>query len=148
MDRNQGRITDSHEKRTQLLAEIEEAQRESGYVSEEFMTATAEEMGLSVGEVYGVTTFYSFLALRPLGRNVIRICKSISCYLQNAEMITQAVREELDIGPGETSADGRFSYELTNCIGACDQAPAMLINDHVYGGLTPEKIAHILRSFK
>jgi NADH-quinone oxidoreductase subunit E len=98
--------------------------------------------------VYGVTTFYSFLSVEPLGRNVIRICKSIPCYLKNAEMIVESAEKVLGIKPGQTTEDGRFSFELTNCIGACEQAPAMLINDEVHGHLTPRKIAEILRSYK
>jgi NADH:ubiquinone oxidoreductase subunit E len=83
-----------------------------------------------------------------LGKNVIRICKSLPCYLKNAEMIIGSVQKVLGISPSETTPDGRFSFELTNCIGACDRAPAMLVNDEVHGHLTPDKIAEILRSYK
>jgi NADH:ubiquinone oxidoreductase subunit E len=68
--------------------------------------------------------------------------------MENAPMIVESLKKEIGIKPGETSADGRFSMELTNCIGACDQAPAMLVNDDVHGFLTPEKIKHILRSYR
>jgi NADH-quinone oxidoreductase subunit E len=131
-----------------LLVRVEEAQRKAGCVPEGFIFETAQSLGLSASEVYGVTTFYSFLSVQPLGRNVIRVCKSVPCYLKHAEMIIQNVQKVLGILPGETTADRRFSFELTNCIGACDQAPAMLINDEVHGQLTPEKIVEILRSYK
>jgi NADH-quinone oxidoreductase subunit E len=134
--------------RQQLLGKVEEAQRQSGCVSETVMIETARSLGLPVSEVYGVTTFYSFLSVQPLGRNVIRVCKSVPCYLKHAEMIIRNVEKVLGILPGETTPDGRFSFELTNCIGACDQAPAMLVNQEVHGHLTPDKIAEILRSFK
>jgi NADH:ubiquinone oxidoreductase subunit E len=134
--------------RATLLKKLEEAQKKFGYVSREFMEETARSMGLPVSEVYGVTTFYSFLSTRPLGRHTIRICKSIPCYLKNAPMIIQAVSNEIGITPGQTTADRNFSFELTNCIGACDIAPAMLINDEVYGHLTPGKIAEILSACK
>jgi NADH-quinone oxidoreductase subunit E len=101
-----------------------------------------------VNEVYGVASFYSFLSTKPLGRNVIRVCKSLPCYLKNSEMIIGAVAKELGIAPGETTVDRRFSFELTNCIGQCDKAPAMLIDGDVYGDLTPEKIAGILKGYK
>ena len=132
--------------RHELLGRVEEAQRQSGCVSEGVMAETAQSLGLSVSEVYGVTTFYSFLSVQPLGRNVIRVCKSVPCHLKHAEMIIRSVEKVLGILPGETTPDGRFSFELANCIGACDQAPAMLINDEVHGHLTPGKIAEILRS--
>ena len=135
------------EERKQLLAVLEDEQRRSGYVSEDFLAGIAQSLGLPIGEVYGVATFYSFLSTRPLGRHIIRICKSISCHLKNAEMIKEAVKREIGIAPGETTADNRFSFEVTNCIGACDQAPAMLVDNDVHGHLNPEKIAEILRNY-
>jgi len=130
-----------------LLRMIKEEQAKSGYISEDAIVALAESLGLTVSDVYGVTTFYSFLSTKPLGRNVIRICKSVPCCLKDAEMMIDWIGQELGIAPGQTTPDGRFTFELTNCIGACDQAPAMLINDEVYGQLTREKISEILRSF-
>jgi NADH-quinone oxidoreductase subunit E len=77
---------------------------------------------------------------------VIRICKSLPCYLKNGSMIIDEVARRVGIRPGETTPDGRFSFELTNCIGACDEAPAMLINEKLYGNLTAGKITDILKS--
>jgi NADH-quinone oxidoreductase subunit E len=131
-----------------LLRKLKEAQNEFGYVSKEFMAETARSLGISIGEIYGITTFYSFLSTRPLGQYVIRICKSIPCYLQNAEMIVDTVANEIGITPGQTTSDGKFSFQLTNCIGACDMAPAMLVNHEVHGHLTPSKIAEILKACK
>ena len=131
-----------------LLRMIKEEQAKSGYISEDAIGNIAESLGLTVSDVYGVTTFYSFLSTKPLGRHVIRICKSVPCCLKDAEMMIDWIGEELGIAPGETTPDGRFTFELTNCIGACDQAPAMLINDEVYGQLTREKISEILKSFE
>lgn len=137
----------SQEKRD-LLVLLERAQSRSGYLSRETISELAESLGLSISEVYGVASFYSFLSIKPQGRNVIRICKSLPCYLKNAQTIIESVQKELGIKPGETSADGRFSFELTNCIGACDRAPAMMINDDVHVDLTPGKIAKILQAYK
>ncbi len=132
--------------RHQLLGMIKEEQEKNGYVSGEAIADMAQILRLPIGDVYGVTTFYSFLSTQPLGRHVIRICKSVPCFLQDGAMMAAAIEKKIGIGPGETTADGRFSFELTNCIGACDQAPAMLIDDEVYGDLTPEKIREILQS--
>ena len=133
-------------KRDELLNQIKEEQERSGYVSEGAMATMAQGFGVSVGEVYGVTTFYSFLSTEPLGRHVIRICKSVPCYLQDGETLAASIEKELGIAPGETTADGRFTFELANCIGACDQAPAMLVDDELHGNLTPAKIKEILQS--
>ncbi len=131
-----------------LLSKIKEEQSLSGCVSEKFIAETASAFGISVSEVYGVTTFYSFLSTEPMGKHVIRICKSVPCILKNAEMIIESIGKELGIGPGETTADGRYTFELTNCIGSCDMAPAMLVDDDLHGNLTPEKIREILRSYE
>jgi len=130
-----------------LLNMIKAEQTENGYVSEEAMAHISRELKLPIGHVYGVTTFYSFLSTEPLGRHVIRICKSVPCFLQNGETVAASIEKELGIAPGETTADGRFTFELTNCIGACDQAPAMLVDDELHGNLTPGKIKKILQSY-
>ena len=133
--------------RTELLGIIKEAQGKAGFVSEGAMAEMAQNVGVTVGDVYGVTTFYSFLSTKPLGRHVIRICKSVPCFLKNGELIAASIERELGIAPGETTADDRFTFELTNCIGACDRAPAMLVDNEVYGELTPLKIKEILQSY-
>jgi NADH-quinone oxidoreductase subunit E len=127
---------------------LERAQSRSGYLSQELIAELAESLGLSISEVYGVASFYSFLSVKPQGRNVIRICKSIPCYLKDAQTIIEGVRKAIGIRPGETTADGRFSFQLTNCIGACDRAPAMMVNNDVHVDLTPKKISQILKAYK
>jgi NADH:ubiquinone oxidoreductase subunit E len=143
----QGNNTRSQENKD-LLVLLEREQSRSGCLSRETIAELAASLGLSVGEVYGVASFYSFLSVEPKGRNVIRVCKSLPCYLKNSRMIVERVRKELGIKPGQTTPDGRFSFELTNCIGACDRAPAMMINDDVHVDLTPGKIAKILEGYK
>jgi NADH-quinone oxidoreductase subunit E len=134
--------------RESLLGMIKGEQTKSGCVSEGAMSSIAGSLGVSLGDVYGVTTFYSFLSTEPVGRHVIRICKSVPCLLQDGEMIIECIEKELGIGVGKTTSDRRFSFELTNCIGACDQAPAMLIDEEVHGHLTPDRISEILRSYE
>ncbi len=133
--------------RERLLEMLKAEQSKSGFVSPEAIAGIATSLNIGASEVYGVATFYSFLSTRPLGRNVIRVCKSLSCYLKNARMILESVHEAIGIGPGETTPDGAFSFELANCIGACDKAPAMLVNHDVHGNLTPERISEVLQSY-
>jgi len=134
--------------REDLLSSLKHAQAEHGHLSRETLEELSRSLDVPFGDVFGVASFYSFLSVKPQGRNVIRICSSVPCYLKDAEMIVDAVADEIGIGPGETTKDGRFSFELTNCIGACDEAPAMLINSDVHGDLTPAKISQVLRSYK
>ena len=130
--------------RESLLAVLKIEQERSGYVSEEFIARTAQSLGLTAGEVFGVATFYHFVSTRPLGRNIIRVCKSIPCHLKSSDIVVDALRQELGITPGETTPDGRFTLQLVNCIGACDQAPAMLLNGELHGNLSPSKLGRIL----
>ncbi|MDI6857051.1 MAG: NAD(P)H-dependent oxidoreductase subunit E [Dehalococcoidia bacterium] len=131
-----------------LLLALQQAQRESGYLSPALMVEIARSLRLPVNAVYGVASFYSFLNMRPPGRNVIRICRSVPCYLKENRVIIETVEREIGIRPGETSADGRFSFELTNCIGLCDRAPAMLVNSDAHGDLTPSRIVQVLQSYE
>jgi len=142
------KVSEQGKDQGRLLVLLEEAQDKYGYLSRELLAELAESLGLSVSDVYGVASFYSFLLTKPLGRNVIRVCKSLPCYLKNSQIIMDYVEKEIGIRPGGTTADGRFSFELTNCIGACDKAPAMMINQDVYGDLTPEKMARILAKYE
>ena len=133
--------------RENLLVSLKRAQEQQGYVTDDFVAEVAESLNIGIAEAYGVATFYSFLSKKPLGRNVIRVCQSLPCYLKNSRMIIKSISDEVGISPGETTPDARFSLELTNCIGACDEAPAMLINHDLHGNLTPEKISQILKEY-
>ena len=136
------------EDRANLLTMLKQAQTKFGYVPEDFIAEVAKSLGVSISEIYGVVTFYSFLSTHSLGRNVIRICRSLPCYLNNCQIIINTMEKEIGIRPGETTLDGRFSFELANCIGLCDRAPAMLINNDAHIDLTPEKISEILQKYK
>jgi NADH:ubiquinone oxidoreductase subunit E len=131
--------------RYDLLPLLKQTQKEKNGLPAAELEELSVRFDLPQNEVYGLASFYSFLSLKPQGKYVIRICKSLPCHMQEAQMIMDCIRKELSISPGEVSKDGLFSFEITNCIGACDQAPAMMIDDDVHGNLTPEKIARILR---
>ena len=141
-------ISTQHKGPEDLLLLLKEAQRKFGYLSSELIAELAESLALPINDVYAVASFYSFLSAKPLCRNVIRICKSLPCYLKNYQAIVETVEKELGIRPGETTSDGRFSFQLTNCIGLCDGAPAMLINSDPHVDLTPDKISQILKNYK
>jgi NADH-quinone oxidoreductase subunit E len=130
-----------------LLALLREEQEKHRHISVRFIEQTAQSTGLSISELYGIATFYHFLSTRPLGRYVIRVCKSVPCYLKRSQLVVEIIQAELGITPGETTLDGRFSLLLTNCIGACDQAPAMLVNHDLHSNLTPNKIAQTLKAY-
>ncbi len=146
MNKTREKIPTQDKGQEDLLELLREAQNRSGYLSEKTIVKIAKSLDIPISDVYGVATFYSFLSTKPQGRNVIRVCKSLPCFLKNSQTIIKSVEEELGIKPGETTPDGKFSFQLTNCIGACDKAPAMLINNDVHVDLTPGKISRILKA--
>ncbi len=148
MNKTQEEIPVQGKGRGNLLELLKEAQNRFGYLSEEVIVKLAKSLDISISDVYGVATFYSFLSTTPQGKNVIRICKSLPCFLKNSQMIVESVEEKIGIRPGETTPDGKFSFQLTNCIGACDKAPVMMINNDVYPDLTPKKISQILKAYE
>ena len=148
MNKTSERTSTHNEDQENLLILLKEFQSRRGYLPPEFLVELADSLGISLGEVYGVATFYSFLSTKPQGKNVIKICKSLPCFLKNSQLIVESVQKEIRIRPGETTLDGRFSFQLANCIGACDKAPAMMINDELYADLTPKKIAGILKAYE
>ena len=137
----------SREQKKNILVRLKEVQR-NGYVSPENIADIAKSLNASVSEVYGVATFYSFLSVKPVGKNVVRVCQSLPCHIKNGEAVQEKISDVLGIKPGETTADGMFTLVLTNCIGACDVGPAMLVNDDVHGNLTPDNVAGIIDSYR
>ena len=148
MNKISGGIPMQSEGQGELLVLLKEAQHKFGYVPRELMVELAKSLDIAISDVYGVATFYSFLSTKPQGRYVIRICQSLPCFLRNCQTIIKTVEVEIGIQPGETTPDGKFSFQLTNCIGVCDKAPAMMINNDVYVDLTPRKISQILKVYK
>lgn len=144
MSKEVSSISDS---RTELLPLLKEKVNKNSFLSKDAMSGVVEQTGLPLNEVYGVSTFYSCLPVSKTGKNVIRVCKCLPCALKGAQAIIESIQKELEIAPGEVTADGKFSFELVNCIGACDQAPAVMINDQLYGNLTPDRVAEILKSY-
>ncbi|NOY23126.1 MAG: NAD(P)H-dependent oxidoreductase subunit E [Acidobacteria bacterium] len=139
----------NHEKdRTQLLPILVDINKYFGHIDSNAIIEVSRYTGVPIGEIHGVITFYSFLGQKKRGRFVIRLCRTISCDIAGKDQIVRVLEKELGIHFGETTDDGVFSLEYTNCIGMCDNPPAMLINDKVYGGLTPERVVDILDSFK
>lgn len=129
----------------QLLTDVN---NELGYVPEEAMRAIAKAVGVSNAEIFSVVSFYSFLSIEPRGRHIVRLCKTISCAMKGSADILQALKDDLGIGVGETTEDGRVTLETTSCIGLCDQSPAMLVDDVPHSRLTPEKACEIVRGLE
>lgn len=131
-----------------LMPVLQEAQEIYGYLPEEVQIMIAEGMGVSVSEVYGVITFYAQFNLQPKGKYKIGVCMGTACYVKNAADVFEKLKQELGVENGGCTADGLFSLDATRCLGCCGLAPVMMINDDVYGRLTPAEIPGILAKYR
>lgn len=134
--------------RSSLLPILHEVQKKYRYVSDYAQQEIARHLQIHPVEVYSIISFYSFLNTEPKGRNLVRICKSVTCDLHHKDNIVHAIERELNIDIGETTGDNKFTIEYVNCLGLCDQGPAMAINDQVFTNLTPEKAVKYLNEVK
>jgi NADH-quinone oxidoreductase subunit E len=130
-------------KRAACIEALKIVQRHRGWISDE-LADIAGMLDISVDELDDVATFYSLIFRRPVGKHVILICDSVSCWVTGYDPLRGHLEKRLGISPGETTADGQFTLLPTACLGACDQAPVMMIDDVLYGNLTPEKIDDLL----
>lgn len=130
-----------------LVSLLNEIQDKYGYLPSDVLSQVASALEIPLSRIYGTSSFYTFFSHKPQGKNVIRICKGIPCDIKAYQEVVEALEVHLGIKPGQTTADKKFTLELVNCIGACDQAPAMLVNDKVYGNLTPAKVPQILKEY-
>ena len=131
-----------------LMHILQEAQGIYGYLPIQVQKTIAEGLGISLSEVYGVVTFYSQFSLTPKGKNRISICLGTACYVKGSDKIREEIEKQLGIKCGECTADGLFSIDSCRCVGACGLAPVMMVNDEVYGKLTPDKVKGILDQYR
>ena len=133
---------------TPLMMILSDIQKEYGYIPLDVQEIVSERTGISVAEIYGVVTFYSFFSLKPKGKYVIGCCLGTACYVKGAQGVIDKVSDILGIKPGETTADGLFTLDALRCIGACAIAPAMKINGKVYPKVTVDSVAQIIGEYK
>ncbi|MBO5480698.1 MAG: NAD(P)H-dependent oxidoreductase subunit E [Clostridia bacterium] len=134
--------------KTPLMMILSDIQKEYGYIPLEVQEIVSDRTGISVAEIYGVVTFYSFFSLTPKGKYVIGVCLGTACYVKGAQQVLDKFSEIIGIKPGETSADGLFTLDALRCIGACGIAPAVTINGKVYPKLTVDAVPKIVDEYK
>jgi len=123
-------------------------QHHRGWVSDEAVKEVAAVLDMTAGELDAVATFYSFIFRRQVGRHVIIVCDSISCWVTGYNPLLDVLKTSRGISFGETTADKRFTLLPISCLGACDRAPAMMVDDDLYGPVTPEMMDEILKKYK
>jgi [NiFe] hydrogenase diaphorase moiety large subunit len=134
--------------RSALMPILQSIQRKHKYISDFAQQEVAKLLNIHPVEVYSVISFYSFLHSKPQGRNIVRLCQTISCDMVGKREVADAIKRELGINFGETTKDRRITLEYTNCVGMCDQGPAMIVNERVYTTLDPEKVVKILSEIR
>ncbi len=130
-----------------LMPILHEAQEIYGYLPEEVQKVIAEELNIPLSEIYGVTTFYTRFTLNPKGENQVSVCLGTACYVKGSASVLTEVEKVLGCEVGAMTDDGKFSVDATRCVGACGLAPIMLVNDDVYGHMTPDRVAGILAKY-
>lgn len=135
-------------RRAACIEALKIVQARRGWVSDESIRDIAKYMEMSAEDLDSVATFYNLIFRKPVGRNIILLCDSISCYVMGYEKIYDFLKERLEIKFGETTADGRFTLLPNCCLGTCDHAPALMINNELYRDLTRDKLDEILNDYK
>lgn len=130
-----------------LIQILHTAQEVYGYLPPKLLEKIAENLDKPLSEVTGVATFYSFFSTKPRGRHTIRVCLGTACYVRGGKKIIDALQDTLGINVGETTEDGRFTFEIARCIGACGLAPAMMIDGVVYKQVNSNKLDAILSQY-
>lgn len=134
--------------RSALLKILHEIQKKHRHIPDFAQQEVARLLDIHPVEVFSVISFYAFLNTEPKGRNLVRVCQTITCDLLGKEALCNAIERELGCKFGESTKDNKFHLEYANCLGLCDQGPAMAINERVYTKLTPEKAVEILNEVK
>ena len=131
-----------------LMPVLQEAQSIFGYVPIDVQEIIADGLGTTLAEVYGVATFYAQFSLEPKGQYVVGVCLGTACYVKGSQKVLDKLSEVLQIPVGKTTPDGRITLNATRCLGACGLAPVMMVNDEVYGRLTPEQVPEIMTKYR
>jgi NADP-reducing hydrogenase subunit HndA len=130
-----------------LIPVLHEAQEVYGYLPMKVQKIISESLDIPLSEIYGVVTFYTQFSLKPKGKFKISACMGTACYVKGANLVLEKLQEKLGIQVGDCTEDGKFSLDACRCIGACGLAPVIMINDDVYGRLTPDDIEKVLEKY-
>jgi NADH-quinone oxidoreductase subunit E len=136
------------EKKGGIIEAFHALQSQYNFIPEDALPEVAKTFGVSEAQAYGVATFYSYLSTKPRGKYIIRMCESAPCHVAGAGEVLQAFEAELGVKVGDTTEDGKFTLELTQCIGQCQETPAISINSVPMTGVKPEMVPTIIAQCK
>ena len=131
-----------------LIDILHKAQGLYGYLKRDVMDFIAEEMSIPTAHIWGVATFYHYFNLKPIGKYVISVCMGTACYVKGASEVLDAIKKELNVQVGDTTADGLFTLQEARCLGACGLAPVVMVDNKIHGELTSKKVLDILAEYR
>jgi NADH-quinone oxidoreductase subunit E len=131
-----------------LIPLLQRVQEQHGFISEEAVEHISRFLKISENQIYGVASFYSQFRFAAPGRNSIKVCLGTACHVRSGQILLDAVERELDISPGETTADGRYDLQRVACLGCCALAPVVQINDDIYSRMTVIRLKEILQNYE
>lgn len=131
-----------------LIPLLQCAQETYGYIPESAIDHISEVVGIPCADIYGVITFYSQFRLKPMGKNIIKVCDGTACHVNSSTAIIKTLQSELNISNNETTDDGLFTIQQVACLGCCSLSPVLMINDETFGRLTPKKVVALLKEYK
>jgi NADH:ubiquinone oxidoreductase subunit E len=134
--------------KSELIPILQQVQQKLGYLPQEAMKAIAGFVRAPESTVFGVATFYAQFKFVPVGRNIVKVCRGTGCYVKGAPRILEELEKVLEIKDGGTTKDMEYSLETVACFGSCALAPVVVVNDRVYGRMTPEKTRELIKSKK
>jgi NADH-quinone oxidoreductase subunit E len=130
--------------RTASLAVLQDIQREYNYLPREALELTAERLGMPLGEVYSMATFFTAFSLKPKGEHICKVCLGTACHVGGGPRILEQMERDLGIEAGDTTPDGKFSVEAVRCVGACALSPVVILDDHIHGNMTGAKATKLI----
>lgn len=128
-----------------MMVILNEIQSQIGFISEPMQQYVANKMRIPVSKVHGVVSFYSFFVTTPRGKHTIKFCMGTACYVGGADQLIEKAKQLLGVGPGQTTKDGLITLELCRCVGACSQAPVIVVDDETQGRVRPNKLPQLIR---
>jgi len=131
-----------------LVPILQRVQSEYGYLPKEVLLLVSRRTQVPIAEILSTATFYTQFRFTPVGKNIVRVCHGTACHIAGADRLTDTLAQNLGIRDNETTADGLFTLERVACLGCCSLAPAVMINEQVYGRLTPEKLTKIIDTYR
>jgi len=131
-----------------VVVRLTEVNKRFGYIPRAEVEKLARELRMPAAKIFGAATFYSLFSVTPRGKHVVRFCEDAPCHVVGGRAVYDAIRTTLQLEPGQTSTDGKWTFEMTSCLGVCGVGPVMMVDDGVYGNVTVERVAEILGRVK